>query len=393
MAGVPGVVVEQYRRSQRLQAVAQRRARRAWALVSVAAVSESWGEALGASGLVAAVSSLQVQNASGGASYGAQALAAQGLSDPVEAYVDATAFGGFTGAGTPLGDALFFAAPHSLTLIRQGASPAEALRRGGLLLESQVKTAVADAGRQAAGVDNFARAKTGYVRMLNPPSCSRCALLAGKFYRHNAGFRRHPRCDCIHIPTQENAGEDLRTDPYAYFESLSADEQDKAFTKAGAQAIRDGSDIFQVVNSRKGMSYNGTSADGSFRGQRASAYTTAGTTRRGYANSVLGGNKRLTPEAIYLKGLPRDQTLRLLEQNGYLLKGGQNPGGSIAFPAPVQTSMSAAEKRVQQARLNWQAVLEGRHPQSGRKLTPAEAARYEDQYRYWLTRKGEIFTQ
>lgn len=34
----------------------------------------------------------------------------------------------------------------------------------------------------------------GYVRVLNPPSCGRCAILAGRFYRWSAGFQRHPMC-------------------------------------------------------------------------------------------------------------------------------------------------------------------------------------------------------
>src|SRR5690606_23965723 len=33
-----------------------------------------------------------------------------------------------------------------------------------------------------------------YVRMLTPPSCSRCTVLAGRWYRKNAGFARHPGC-------------------------------------------------------------------------------------------------------------------------------------------------------------------------------------------------------
>lgn len=42
------------------------------------------------------------------------------------------------------------------------------------------------------------------------------------------------------------------TGPGDYFESLDRAEQDKIFTKAGAQAIRDRADINQVVNARRG---------------------------------------------------------------------------------------------------------------------------------------------
>lgn len=35
----------------------------------------------------------------------------------------------------------------------------------------------------------------GYVRMLTPPSsCDRCVILAGRWYRWNQGFERHPMC-------------------------------------------------------------------------------------------------------------------------------------------------------------------------------------------------------
>lgn len=376
--GVPDAAVANYRQSQRLQAAAQLRARRLWRLLDPRFLSESWSELLAASSLEAEVSRLQVAAATAGAGFGARTLAAQGVYDAPERFVDVSAFGGFAGDGRSLGGLLYTAVPHTKRLIGGGMDVSSAMRHGGKFLGMAVKTAVADAGRQAAGVDTFARPNTGYVRMLNPPSCSRCAVLAGKFYKHNAGFLRHPRCDCTHIPTMENTGEDLRTDPYAYFESLSADGQDKAFTKAGAQAIRDGSDLFQVVNSRRGMSANGLT-------------TAEGTSRHGFAASRLNGSARLTPEAIYAKNLPRRDTLLMLERNGYLLRGGQNPGGSIASPSPVKSTMSAAQKRVQQARLNWEAVQPGRHPQSGKKLTPSEAARYEDAYRKTLARGGEVF--
>src|SRR5699024_3123647 len=99
---------------------------------------------------------------------------------------------------------------------------------------------------------------TGYVRMINPPSCDRCAILAGKRYLWNEGFLRHPNCDCIHIPASENVAGDFRTDPYEYFKSLSESEQDRIFGKANAEAIRDGADIFQVTNTRmRGMSVVG----------------------------------------------------------------------------------------------------------------------------------------
>src|SRR5699024_5050468 len=152
-----------------------------------------------------------------------------------------------------------------------------------------------------AGVDIASRRGVGYVRMLNPPSCSRCSVLAGKFYRWNAGFRRHPGCDCVHVASTQKAidagsSEGLIHDPYEYFNGLSEAEQNKLYTGAGAQAIRDGADLFQVVNSRRGMSYAGVAKDGSRRGQLiVDARTSEGTSRRGN----FGRATRLTPDAIY----------------------------------------------------------------------------------------------
>jgi hypothetical protein len=152
------------------------------------------------------------------------------------------------------------------------------------------------------------------------------------------------------------------------------------FTKAGAQAIRDGGDIFQVVNSRRGMSANGTT-------------TLAGTTRRAVWGGMNRGKVRLTPEGIYQMGLSRAETLSMLKRYGYILPGGQDPAGVLGGSVRVNyaNTMTEAQKRVQAARLNWEAVQQGRHPQSGRTLTPAEAARYEDAYRKTLARGGEIY--
>lgn len=192
--------------------------------------------------------------------------------------------------------------------------------------------------------------------------------------------------------------EGLVHDPYEYFQSLSAAEQDRVYTKAGAQAIRDGGDLFQVVNSRRGIKPGGLT-------------TTEGTSRRG--NFGRNG-PRLTPEAIYGKGLSREATLSELERYGYILPGGQNPLGVIRGQAEgfgqmgrggtrvgareavlkaretgirdpnVRATMTAAERRVFDAQANWDAVRAGRNPftnAKNAKVTPEVAARVEREYR------------
>ena len=57
-----------------------------------------------------------------------------------------------------------------------------------------VSSLVQDAGRAAQLTDVTTRPHVRHVRHLNLPSCSRCAVLAGRVYRYSEGFRRHPGC-------------------------------------------------------------------------------------------------------------------------------------------------------------------------------------------------------
>jgi hypothetical protein len=132
--------------------------------------------------------------------------------------------------------------------------------------------------------------------------------LAGKFYRWNEGFERHPQCDCRHIPTTENLAGDLTTDPMAYFDSLTPAEQDATFGAAGAQAIRDGADMGRVVNARR----NGGVRKAQLFGKSA-FITTVGTGRGGR------GGPRIMPETIYaIAGEDRAEAIRLLRVHGFI---------------------------------------------------------------------------
>jgi hypothetical protein len=367
--------------------------RRFWRGVSLNDLTGSWSGSL--EQLVPLVAAVQLRAATAGAGYSASSLAEQGVYEAPEAFVDPSGFAGQAADGRSLQGALYSPLVGVKQFIGKGVEPAVALASGGKLLERGLRTLVADTGRAAASVDIASRPRTGYVRMLNAPSCSRCVILAGKFYRWNKGFQRHPHCDCRHIPSTENVADDSMTDPYEYFHSLSAAEQDAAFTKAGAQAIRDGSDMFQVVNSRRGMKPGGV--------------TTEGTTKRGFYGNTRGA--RLTPDAIYARQLPRERTLRELERYGYILPGGQNPSGVIRGQREgfgqmgrggtrvgareavlraretgvrdpnVLATMTAAERRAFDAQANWDAVREGRNPFGRGKLTPQLSAAAENDFR------------
>jgi hypothetical protein len=169
-------------------------------------------------------------------------------------------------------------------------------------LEMMALTQIADAGRVAAGLAIAARPKVGWTRMVNPPCCARCAILAGKFFRWNQGFQRHPMCDCTHIPTVEDQVGDVRTDPQALF----AQGQVNGVTQAEQKAIGQGADLNQVINARRSLYMDDA-------GRRL---TREATTRRG-GRGIDGF--RPTPEQIYREaGDDQGEALRLLTRFGYL---------------------------------------------------------------------------
>jgi hypothetical protein len=269
--------------------------------------------------------------------------------------VVADALAGIASDGRDLVTLLDQPAITTLTALGSGVPQARAMTAGYATLDMAVRTQVADAGRVADQVAIAARPRTGYVRMLNPPSCSRCVVLAGRWYRWNQGFRRHPRCDCTHVPSREDTAGDLRTDPRGYFDSLDRAEQDRIFTQAGAESIRLGADIGQVVNARRGAA--GLAPAGAritaeearaLRGGRVVGrltpvdvfgrpllVTSEGITTRGLAGARLGAREtglktsgrryrsarapRLMPESILqVADGNRDEAIRLLRRFGYI---------------------------------------------------------------------------
>lgn len=275
----------------------------------------------------------------------AQSRVAQGAQEYIPAVLDETgqrravaavadvfpdALVGYAGDGRTVDGLLYGSVVHAKQEVARGMTPRQALASSGQWLTQVVGTVLSDTGRASERLGVAVRPVTGYVRMLNPPSCSRCAILAGRWYRVNAGFQRHPGCDCRHIPSSESVAGDLTVDTGAYFESLSTAEQDRIFTKAGAEAIRDGADINQVVNARRGMSTAqiNTGRGWTPRGRLAPVQiggrdvfiTTEATTRRGVASRATTGRRgaRLMPETISAIATDKADYLRLLRVNGYI---------------------------------------------------------------------------
>ena len=399
-----------------LQAKTSRIGRRAWRKVNRNRIADSWSSQV--QQILSAITAAQIDAADAGATYVAQTLAEQGSWVAPAAFVDSTTIAGWAPDGRSLAGLLYSPAATTLGLIGSGTSTSAALAAGALALDQIMQSLMADTSRTAAAIDIASRPGVGWVRMANPPSCARCTVLAGRFYRWNDGFLRHPRCDCVHRPAHESSlaaarSEGLVQDPYEYFNSLPAVEQDRIFTQAGAQAIRDGADMSRVVNARRGMTSNGQ-------------FTTEGMGKRGFARAALNrGQRRLTPEAIYRLHPDRAEALRELQRHGYILPGGQNPLGAVkgasyegygklgrggtrvaarqAVEAARATgqrvgdryTMTAAERRLYDAKQRWDMVLSGVNPYStaGAPLTPSIAAAVEADYRRQLANAGQVYVR
>ncbi|WP_432845986.1 hypothetical protein ACQPXB_35935 [Amycolatopsis sp. CA-161197] len=276
---------------------------------------ERWRDAI--ADAAEALLSLQVQMVEGADDYVTALLEEQGapiLDAPalnLDGFADMTA-----GGGSWLKNLIY--APISVGRQARELGVDEARRHADLVAMSIVASGMQDAGRAAVTAMGTGRGATRYVRMLNGKSCARCAILAGRVYRVSA-FPRHDRCDCKNVPTVEDTADDWRTDPKQYFRSLSTEDQDQVFGEAGAQAIRDGADMSQVVNA-----YDGVTVATAF-GREVRA-TTTGTTRRalfgGYEIRADGTlRKRTDAELQKVKGsrYRRAKAPRLLPDEIYSL--------------------------------------------------------------------------
>lgn len=121
-------------------------------------------------------------------------------------------------------------------------------------------------------------------------------------------------CDCTRTPTTLDRLGDTATD-------IGPDDI-TGLSMEQREAIRDGADIAQVINSDRGRSRDGLT-------------TTEGTTRRGFGYHALGKDPRndvrikgernfrttrarLTPDGIYAIAKDREEAITLLRQHGYI---------------------------------------------------------------------------
>lgn len=213
--------------------------------------------------------------------------AADELASAVE--VDAAAWSRSASDGRTLQGLLYSAVVRGRSLYGSGMTDGQIVEASGRWLSVLVRGQVVDAGRSASSVVTTATRDAGWIRVVRPPCCQRCAILAGKWFRWNEGFRRHPGCDCQHHPVKGSKV------PAGFQQSIGAD-QIHDLTEAQRQAVTDGGDLNQVVNAYRAK----------HPGQRM-----------GELMQTKGG--RLTPEGIYARSKTRDEAITLLRANGYLL--------------------------------------------------------------------------
>lgn len=352
------VAVDQYRRQQVIVRRAATKVQTVWRQINRADISGSWQQL--APLLIAAVTEAQTEAAKLADPYLDDILAAEGAESAAAGRVVPGALAGIASDGRPLLSLLYQPVIDWKMRMLAGQPMEDAFRSSLASALRITATQVADAGRGATGVAMASRRTIqGYVRVVQPPACSRCVILAGVEYGWNRGFQRHPKCDCIHLPTtliarnqnrgrvgsdsfspttRPSSGSPGFIDPRAYFNGLSRAEQERVFGEAGARAIREGADMSQVVNARRGMqtmtaygrqvraTTEGTTRRGAFyRLERARTEERTGTrfardrieARRGLPRFELR-TPRLMPEEIFQLAESRDDALRMLRRFGYL---------------------------------------------------------------------------
>lgn len=388
----------------RLCLLAVRAADKTWKGVDPRQVRDSWRQSN--TDFLALFATLQARAAADAMDASTLMLAEQGDYVQPDGIANPLAYGaGYAPSGIDLDSYFDIPVTHTLTAIKSGLDLSDALQAGRRTLRQMAMQALEDTSVSAMGVSITQRAGVGYVRVESPDCCPRCAILAGKYYRHNQGFLRHPKCHGRNIPCKgkdKAAKQGWITNPMDRFNAMGEEEQDRIFGHAYAQAIRDGADIYQVVNAHRGMRPVG-------RG-RISMTTSEGTSRYGWSRMIRQyqygqqQHRRLTPEGIYSFNLPREQTIELLKREGYILP--DNWRGRVPDLRRSQwlhnnewrqgrhEELTAAQKRLENARLRYEAALDGRNPyQPGVPVTPDVLAKAENSYRRWLASNGEVHTK
>ena len=173
-----------------MELAADRAARRTWNRVDANNIQAAWKSI--SRDFLTLFSTIQTKSAETAIDASGMMLAEQGVYVTPHALANPNAFAGWAPSGLDI--ASYFQSPvfAALHAIRTGSSPLEALEYGRNLLVMLTSLAVMDTARQAESLDITSRPKVGYIRVESATCCDRCMLLAGKWFRFNEGFLRHP---------------------------------------------------------------------------------------------------------------------------------------------------------------------------------------------------------
>jgi hypothetical protein len=343
MSTLRDVAVEHQRRRDSLADKTSRQALRLWRSIDPAAIDAGWDRV--APVLTGAVAAAQVTAARQAVPYTNAVMDATGVARGGPLLVP-EAFGGVSREGRSVAPEMFAAVTTTKRLISAGSGVPAAFRAGATVMSIIAKTLVTDAGRSADKTLSTGKGYTLSVRVVSAGACSRCAILAG-VTGYRTDFDRHPSCRCTSMPIVDNTPpEGFYASPSDYFGSLTAAEQERVFTKAGAEAIRAGADPVKVVNARRGALTSTKRPDGSYSlarlrptvigrkadGSPLTVYATReGTSARSSwarAQNDLAkqGDQRyrrtqtlrLMPEAIMSMSQTPERAVELLKRYGYL---------------------------------------------------------------------------
>lgn len=266
--------------------------RRLWSRMLPTDFDGSWSQI--APSLVSITSGAQLAAAQAAVDYVPIVLEETGQPDRPEARVRPRAFAGVASDGRSLPGLLEGSVVASKRAVVRGLDGGDALKLGEKWLEQALQTAVAEAMQDATAASVAVRPELGFVRMVNPPCCRDCAVLAGRWYRWNAGFDRHPNCDCLQIPSQENAADGFVTDPKKLYEQGLI----KGITKDQAARIAEGANLNKVLNESRDRWRERQAAD-----RKAAKDTWGGTPTSMPPGGVQDFLSHLTNRVDALKGL------------------------------------------------------------------------------------------
>jgi hypothetical protein len=212
----PQATEQLYKTIQRYELMMVVIGRRLWRRMLPNAMDQSWQQIRPQ--LTAVTAGAQLAAAQAGVDYVPNVLEEQGIPDRPEARIRPQAFSGIASDGRSLPGLLDGAVVRAKRSVLIGKDGGDALLDGQRWLEQALRSAVADAVRDATTASIIARPNVGWVRVVNPPCCSRCAILAGKFYAWNEPLLRHPQCDCLNQPTSRDEADQYFMDTRKLYE-------------------------------------------------------------------------------------------------------------------------------------------------------------------------------